>query len=68
MDEAAQTKAVIVDMSPSAFMDLKYEGDEMPEIGERIYMSRHAGDNVEGSDGVTYRLISEAEIKCFIDF
>ena len=67
MEEAAQTKAVIIDMSPSAYID-RQGTEEMPEVGERIYMARHAGEFFKGSDGVEYRLIREGEVNCFINF
>lgn len=66
MEEAAQTKATIVDMSPSAYLDL--DEDEKPIEGERIFMQRHAGEFFEGADGVEYRIIHEGDVHCFINF
>lgn len=66
IEEAAQTKATIVDMSPTSYMDLSE--DDKPENGERIFIQRHAGEFFKGCDGVEYRLIKEGEINCFINF
>lgn len=66
MEEAAQTKAVIIDVSPNAYLDL--EDEDKPETGERIFMQRHAGEFFKGADGVEYRLIREGEVNCFINF
>lgn len=66
MDEAAQTKAVIIDISPDAYLD--WDDENKPEIGERILMQKHAGNFYEGADGIKYRLISEAEVDGLINF
>jgi len=65
-EEASQTRAVIVDMSPNAYLDL--DAKDKPETGERIFMQRHAGEFFKGVDGVEYRIIHEGDIHCFINF
>jgi len=42
--------------------------NQIPEIGERIFMSKYAGEFVKGSDDVDYKVIREGEINCFINF
>ena len=66
MEEAAQTRAVIVDISDSAYLDLNTE--DKPIKGERIFMQRHAGEFFKGADDVEYRIIREGDIHCFINF
>ena len=66
MEEAAQTRAVIIDISPNAYLDL--DDSDKPEVGERIFMQRHAGEFFKGADGVEYRIIREGDINCFINF
>lgn len=66
MEEAAQTRAVIVDVSHDAYNDL--EPEDKPEVGERIFMQKHAGEFFKGSDEVEYRIIHEGDINCFINF
>ena len=66
MEEAAQTKAVIIDVSPKAYLDL--DDADRPEVGERIFMQRHAGEFFKGADGIEYRIICEGEVNCFINF
>lgn len=65
-EEASQTRAVIIDVSPDAYMDL--DDKDKPESGERIFMQRHAGEFFKGIDGVEYRIIREGDIHCFTNF
>lgn len=66
MEQAGQRRGTIVAMSEEAFLDLPQKWK--PNVGERVYIDRHAGTEYEAPDGVWYRLISEAEIRAFINF
>lgn len=58
-DMAAET-GVIVAKGPGAFVfDSGYDWvGYKPEVGDRIYMERYAGQLVRGRDGVSYRVMS----------
>lgn len=57
---ASSTTGCIFAMGAEAFRryddGLPWEGDR-PEIGDRIYFERHAGQLVVGADGATYRVM-----------
>lgn len=65
-EQAAQDRAIIVDIAEEAFIDLPEE--TRPKIGDRVIIDRYAGHFYDGSDGVRYRLVKTANIVTFINF
>lgn len=63
-DQYAQIEGVLVAVSPLAFTyDDKWpEGYALPKIGDRVLYAKYAGTDVEGSDGVKYRLVNDRDI------
>ena len=59
----AQTKGVIIAVSPLAFNeDVWPESMPKPEPGQAIVFARHAGVFVDGDDGKEYRIIKDKDV------
>ena len=62
-EKHAQTRGIILAMSPMAFaFDDWPDGEPIPEIGERVVFARHSGTFVEGADGQEYRVVKDRDI------
>lgn len=59
----AQTRGEIIALSPMAFsFDDWPDGEEKPQIGQRVVFGRHAGTFVEGLDGNEYRVVKDKDV------
>lgn len=70
LDQGAQTKGVIIAMSPMAFINPDWpEGAQLPQVGDAVSYARYAGasSKIEGKDGVDYIIIKDKEITAIID-
>lgn len=64
----AVTKGTIVAMSPLAFSYEEWpQGVVLPKVGSRVVYSKYAGADVEGQDGVKYRVLADKDIIAGID-
>jgi len=62
-DKHAQTRGVIVEVSPLAFNeDIYPDGMEKPKPGQRVAFAKHAGTFITGDDGVEYRVVKDKDI------
>ena len=62
-EKHAQTRGVIVDLSPMAFtFDDWPEGEPKPQVGQKVFFARHSGIFVDGEDGQEYRVIKDRDI------
>lgn len=70
LDQNAQTKGVIVAMSPMAFINPDWPEDaQLPQVGDAVSYARYAGasSKIEGMDGVEYIIVKDKEITAVID-
>ena len=64
----AQTRGVIVEISPLAFNeDVWPAGMDKPKPGDRIAFARHAGTFIEGNDGEEYRIVKDKDVVALIE-
>ncbi len=64
----AQTRGVIVAVSPNAFnVDVWPVGVEPPGPGAKVAYGRYAGTLIDGIDGVEYRVVKDKDIVAVID-
>jgi len=60
----ASTSGWLVEVSPVAFSyEVWPEGARLPQVGDHVIFPKYAGTDVEGKDGVNYRLLSDKDIK-----
>ena len=70
LDKNAQTRGVIVAMSPMAFVNPDWpEGSQLPQIGDAVSYARYAGasSKIEGMDGVEYIINKDKDITAVLD-
>lgn len=66
-EKHAQTRGVIVALSPLAFNeDIFPKGMERPKPGDQIAFARHAGTFIEGKDGAEYRIVKDKDVVAVI--
>lgn len=66
-DKHAQTRGVIVDLSPMAFNeDVWPAGIDKPRPGDKVAFARHAGTFIDGLDGEEYRVVKDRDIVAVI--
>lgn len=64
----AETRGVIVAVSPLAFNEDVWPGDHpKPKAGQRIAFAKHSGTFVEGCDGEEYRVIKDKDVVALIE-
>jgi chaperonin GroES len=57
------TEGELVAVSPLAFTYEKWpDGVRLPEVGDTVVFGKYAGTEVEGADGVKYRILDDKEI------
>lgn len=57
------TEGELIAVSPVAFgYETWPEGTVLPQIGDTVTFSKYVGSEVEGSDGVKYRVMEDKEI------
>lgn len=64
-EQMKQTDGVVLAIGPLAFYDERdSEGNIIPrcKVGDRVVMKAYAGMMRKGTDGNTYRIISDSEI------
>lgn len=64
-EQMKQTDGVVLAIGPLAFYDERdAEGNIIPrcKVGDRVVMKAYAGMMRKGTDGNTYRIISDSEI------
>lgn len=62
-EKHAQTRGVIVAVSPMAFaFDDWPAGEPKPKPGDKVAFARHAGTFIDGEDGVEYRVVKDKDI------
>lgn len=67
-EQMVATKGTIVAVSPLAFGYERFpEGAEEPQAGHRAIIAKHAGMEIEGADGKTYRLIKDKDVVALCD-
>ena len=69
-EQVAMQRATVIDISPQAFRDQDWRGDEfddLPKIGDRVLIERHAGGPIEAADGTKLRIIMATAIMAVID-
>ena len=68
-DQVAQTKGVLIAVSPMAFINPDWpEGAVIPKVGDLVSYARYAGatSKIKGADGVGYIIIKDKEITAII--
>lgn len=66
-EKHAQTRGVIVAVSPMAFnADVWPGGMTPPGPGSAVAFARHAGTFIDGIDGVEYRVVKDKDIVAVI--
>ena len=66
-EKFAQTRGVIVAVSPMAFnADVWPPGMDPPGPGARVAFARHAGTFIDGMDGKEYRVVKDKDIVAVI--
>jgi co-chaperonin GroES (HSP10) len=67
-EKSAQTRGVIVAVSPLAFNADVWPGDQpRPKPGTHVAFARYAGTFIDGTDGVEYRVIKDKDVVAVID-
>lgn len=67
--EHAQVLGRIVAQSPAAFSYHDWgKAARIPEVGDRVYYAKYAGDFVKGKDGKQYRVVNDRDISLIVDF
>lgn len=62
-EKHAQTRGVIVAVSPMAFNeDVWPIGVDKPKPGDHVAFARYSGTFIDGKDGVEYRVIKDKDI------
>jgi chaperonin GroES len=62
-EKHAQTRGVIVAVSPMAFTFDDWPVEEpKPQVGQRVVFAKHSGTFVTGEDGEEYRVIKDRDI------
>ena len=61
----AEERATVVAVSDKAFC--KEPGMLAPAPGDKVLIARHAGGEVEGADGVKYRLVNDDDVKAIVE-
>jgi co-chaperonin GroES (HSP10) len=62
--QLAQVDGVLVAVSPQAWADEKYP---RAVLGDKVIFAKYSGMVRKGSDGRTYRLINDTDIKAVLD-
>jgi co-chaperonin GroES (HSP10) len=66
-EKHAQTRGVLVALSPLAFNPDIYPADmERPKPGDKVAFARHAGTFIDGLDGEEYRVVKDKDIVAVI--
>jgi co-chaperonin GroES (HSP10) len=67
-EKHAQTRGVIVAVSPMAFNEDVWPGGmDRPGPGTRVAFARAAGTFIEGTDGEEYRVVKDKDIVAVIE-
>lgn len=62
-EKYAQTKGVIIAVSPMAFSFDDWPADEpKPKPGDRVFFAKHSGTLVKGVDDKEYRVIKDRDV------
>lgn len=57
------TEGTLVAVSPLAFTYETWpEGTRLPQVGDTVIFAKYAGADVEGADGIKYRVLTDKEI------
>lgn len=56
----AAIKGTLVEVGPNAF--LEWGDGKRPQAGQRVVTAQYAGLNIEGADGLKYRLCNDEDI------
>lgn len=59
-EEMGQTEAVVIALGNTAYSD---QAEPWCKVGDRVVFARYAGTERKGSDGATYRLINDLDVK-----
>jgi len=62
-EEWASQRGTLIALGGNAFDDVK---EPIPKPGDRVYVARYAGSNVDGKDGKTYQLMNDKELSAII--
>lgn len=67
-EKHAQTRGVIVAISPLAFNEDVWPGGmDKPTPGTKVAFARHSGTFIDGTDGEEYRIVKDKDIVAVID-
>lgn len=69
-DRNAQTKGLLVAVSPMAFVNSDWpEGGAKPKVGDMIAYARYAGAGarIDGKDGVEYAIMKDNDITAVLE-
>ena len=69
-DSNAQTKGLLVAVSPMAFVNSDWpEGGVKPKVGDMIAYARYAGagSRIDGKDGVEYAIMKDNDITAVLE-
>jgi chaperonin GroES len=67
--QRAVMKGTLVAVSPAAFSYHNWgEGEQIPQVGDRVVFARYSGSLIVGKDDVEYRLINDKDIGAIIDY
>lgn len=60
-EQAASTSGVLIDIGPSAWLDID-DGKPWAEVGDKVFYARYAGVSITGKDNVAYTLLNDNDL------